>query len=66
MVCCYHSCQMGCSSLGMEYDERICSAAESNGEHAVSGRRLSVELTGAEEYAVPTDVDRCYFLIRFL
>ena len=24
------------------------------------------ELTGAEEYAVPTDVDRCYFLIRFL
>lgn len=42
------------------------SAAESNREHAVSGRRVSFELTGAEEYAVPTDVDRCYFLIRFL
>ena len=50
----------------VEYDERIFSAAESNREHAVSGRRVSFELTGAEEYAVPTDVDRCYFLIRFL
>ena len=55
-----------CRSVGVEYDERIFSAAESNREHAVSGRRVSFELTGAEEYAVPTDVDRCYFLIRFL
>ena len=58
--------QTRCRSIGVEYDERIFSAAESNREHAVSGRRVSFELTGAEEYAVPTDVDRCYFLIRFL
>ena len=62
----YLSYQTRCRSVGVEYDERIFSAAESNREHAVSGRRVSFELTGAEEYAVPTDVDRCYFLIRFL
>ena len=65
-VCFYLSYQTRCRSVGVEYDERIFSAAESNREHAVSGRRVSFELTGAEEYAVPTDVDRCYFLIRFL
>ena len=65
-VCFYLSYQTRCRSVGVEYDERIFSAAESNREHAVSGRRVSFEPTGAEEYAVPTDVDRCYFLIRFL
>ena len=65
-VCFYLSYQTRCRSVGVEYDERIFSAAESNREHAVSDRRVSFELTGAEEYAVPTDVDRCYFLIRFL
>ena len=61
----YLSYQTRCRSVGMEYDERIFSAAESNREHAVSGRRVSFELTGAEEYAVPTDVDRCYFFNPF-
>lgn len=65
-VCFYLSYQTRCRSVGVEYDERIFSASESNREHAVSVRRVSFELTGAEEYAVPTDVDRCYFLIRFL
>lgn len=64
-VCFYLSYQTRCRSVGMEYDERIFSAAESNREHAVSGRRVSFELTGAEEYAVPTDVDRCYFFNPF-
>ena len=65
-VCFYLSYQTRCRSVGVEYDERIFRAAESSREHAVSGRRVSFELTGAEEYAGPTDVDRCYFLIRFL
>lgn len=64
-VCFYLSYQTRCRSVGVEYDERIFSAAESNREHAVSGRRVSFELTGAEEYAVPTDVDRCYFFNPF-
>ena len=64
-VCFYLSYQTRCRSVGMEYDERIFSAAESNREHAVSGRRVSFELTGAEEYAVPTDVGRCYFFNPF-
>ena len=64
-VCFYLSYQTRCRSVGMEYDERIFSAAESNREHAVSGRRVSSELTGAEEYAVPTDVGRCYFFNPF-
>ena len=64
-VCFYLSYQTRCRSVGMEYDERIFSAAESNREHAVSGRRGSFELTGAEEYAVPTDVGRCYFFNPF-
>ena len=64
-VCFYLSYQTRCRSVGVEYDERIFSAAESNREHAVSGRRVSFELTGAEEYAVPTDVGRCYFFNPF-
>ena len=64
-VCFYLSYQTRCRSVGMEYDERIFSAAESNREHAVSGRSVSFELTGAEEYAVPTDVGRCYFFNPF-
>ena len=35
-VCFYLSYQTRCRSVGMEYDERIFSAAESNREHAVS------------------------------
>ena len=40
-------------------------SAEANREHAVSGRKVSFELTSAEKYTVPSEVDRCYFLIRF-
>ena len=35
-VCFYLSYQTRCRSVGVEYDERIFSAAESNREHAVS------------------------------
>ena len=47
-VCFYLSYQTRCRSVGVEYDERIFSAAESNREHAVSGRCVAFELSGAE------------------
>ena len=62
----YLSYQTRCRSIGVEYDERIFESAEANREHAVSGRKVSFELTSAEKYTVPSEVDRCYFLIRFL
>ena len=64
-VCFYLSYQTRCRSIGIEYDERIFKVAEANREHAVSGKRTSFELVSAEEYPVPTDVDRCYFFNPF-
>ena len=49
----------------LEYDERIFESAEANREHAVSGRKVSFELTSAEKYTVPSEVDRCYFFNPF-
>ena len=40
-------------------------SAEANREHAVSGRKVSFELTSAEKYTVPSEVDRCYFFNPF-
>ena len=59
------SYQTRCKSVGIEYDERIFKAAEVNVEHTVSGKRTSFELVSAEEYPVPTEVDRCYFFNPF-
>ena len=60
-VCFYLSYQTRCRSIGVEYDERIFESAEANREHAVSGRKVSFELTSAEKYTVPSEVDRCLF-----
>lgn len=57
-VCFYLSYQTRCSSIGVEYDDRIYAGARANQEQAVSGKRTSFELTSAEEYPVPTSVDR--------
>ena len=64
-VCFYLSYQTRCRSIGVEYDERIFESAEANREHAVSGRKVSFELTSAEKYTVPSEVDRCYFFNPF-
>ena len=64
-VCFYLSYQTRCRSIGVEYDERIFKVAEANREHAVSGKRISFELVSAEDYPVPTEVDRCYFFNPF-
>lgn len=54
-----------CRSIGVEYDERIFKAAEVNVKHAVSGKRIIFEPVSAEDYPVPTEVDRCYFFNPF-
>ena len=64
-VCFFLSYQTRCSSIGVEYDDRIYAGARANQEQAVSGKRTSFELTSAEEYPVPTSVDRCYFFNPF-
>ena len=64
-VCFYLCYQTRCRSIGVEYDERIFESAEANREHAVSGRKVSFELTSAEKYTVPSEVDRCYFFNPF-
>ena len=59
------SYQTRCRSIGIEYDERIHKAAVINQETAVSGRRAQFELANAEQYQVPTEVDRCFFFNPF-
>ena len=64
-VCFFLSYQTRCRSIGVEYDERICQEAEENKASAVSGSRISFVLGSAENYEVPTEVDRCYFFNPF-
>lgn len=64
-VCFFLSYQTRCRAVGIEYDERIFLAAEGNRRHGVSGPRTSFVKARAEEYAVPEEVDRCYFFNPF-
>ena len=52
-------------TIGIEYDERIFASAMENKISAVSGARTQFELAKAENYAVPEDVNRCYFFNPF-
>ena len=65
-VCFFLSYQTRCRSIGVEYDERIYQEAAANRSAAVSGSRTSFVLSSAENYEVPAEVDRCYFLIPLL
>ena len=64
-VCFFLSYQTRCRSIGVEYAERIFSGAEENRFHAVSGNRTAFEMQAADTYAVPVEVDRCYFFNPF-
>lgn len=64
-VCFYLSYQTGCQSIGIEYDERIYTGAIENQKMAVSGHKTNFVMTNAEQYGVPTDVNRCYFFNPF-
>lgn len=64
-VCFYLSYQCRCKSIGIEYDERLYDGAKSNQETAIAAKKTDFEMENAENYAVPTDVDRCYFFNPF-
>lgn len=53
------------AAIGVEYDERIYLKATENRQTAVSRTRMEFVRTRAEEYAVPTKINRCYFFNPF-
>ena len=59
------SYQTRANTIGIEYDERIYDGAVINQKTAVSGGRTRFELAKAESYAVPQEVNRCYFFNPF-
>lgn len=61
----FMSYQTRCSSIGIEYDERIFRVADENRKTAVSGARVQLELQDACLYQVPKEVDRCFFFNPF-
>ena len=52
-------------TIGIEYDERIYRDAMENRKNTISRVKPDFVLTRAEEYAVPADVNRCYFFNPF-
>lgn len=59
------SYQTKAKAIGIEYDERICRSAVNNQKTAVSRARTEFIHANAETYAVPTEVNRCYFFNPF-
>ena len=53
------------ASVGIEYDERIFRSAMENKRTAVSRARTDFVLARAETYALPAEVNRCYFFNPF-
>lgn len=52
-------------TIGIEYDARIYVDALNNRKAAISRIRPDFVLTKGEEYAVPAEVNRCYFFNPF-
>ena len=59
------SCQTKAKTIGIEYDQRIYRCALENRKTAVSGAAAEFVPVRAEEYAVPGEVNRCYFFNPF-
>ena len=59
------SYQTKAKTIGIEYDERIYQTAMDNHKTAVSRTKSEFVLARAEEYEVPTEVNRCYFFNPF-
>ena len=53
------------NTVGIEYDARIYQTALENRSSVISRVKPRFVLTGAEEYIVPPEVDRCYFFNPF-
>ena len=52
-------------SLGIEYDDRIWQDAQENRKTTISRIKPEFVRTAAEDYAVPAEVNRCYFFNPF-
>lgn len=59
------SWQTKAKTIGIEYDERICSSALENQKSAAFRLKTAFVLTRAEEYEVPSQINRCYFFNPF-
>ncbi|MBO5209076.1 MAG: SAM-dependent methyltransferase [Lachnospiraceae bacterium] len=59
------SYQTKANTIGIEYDERIYQSALENQKTAVSGAKTEFVLARAEEYEVPSEVNRYYFFNPF-
>ena len=57
------SCQVKANTIGIEYDARIYQGALENQKTAKA--KAAFLLTRAEEYEVPSEVNRCYFFNPF-
>jgi SAM-dependent methyltransferase len=61
----YLSYRTNVRTVGIEYDDRIYSSAIGNRKSFISGTKPDFVLTRAEEYAVPPNINRCYFFNPF-
>lgn len=52
-------------AIGIEYDDRIYQCAQENQKTAVLKAKAEFVLSRAEAYAVPEEVNRCYFFNPF-
>ena len=59
------SYQTKANTIGIEYDERIYQSAMENQKTVVSKGKSDFILDRAEEYEVPSEVNRCYFFNPF-
>ena len=59
------SYQTKATTIGIEYDERIFQSAIENQKSAISSQKTTFVMTKAEEYNVPSEVNRYYFFNPF-
>lgn len=59
------SYQTRCQAIGIEYHDRVYEGALANQERAAASGRVRFELANAEQFPVPTEVDRIYFFNPF-
>ncbi|WP_405724805.1 methyltransferase domain-containing protein, partial [Anaerotignum sp.] len=57
--------QTKAKTIGIEYDERLYQSALENQKTAVSRAKTAFAAARAETYAVPAEVNRCYFFNPF-
>lgn len=61
----YISYEIGCSSIGIEYDERLYGKAIENREHYLQRNKVDFICINAAIYQVPERADRFYFFNPF-